>query len=185
MPRPLKPPMPPHAPHHSPMLPAPPMPPRPARSHSFCCTPLPSQPPPRWSRRKQTSFAFGRSPAPRKADVSSPSGLERAHCNSVFETCNIVQRQGFSSIATLSSASGGGLGATRLRPAPVRKLHHWLTSWVNTDALHCFGDAANSQKGTFMVRVQNQPVNPGVLVAIPAARPKARRFFTAGKTKKP
>ena len=127
--------MPAHSPHHSPMLPAPPMPPRPARSHSFCCTPLPSQPQPRWSRRKQTSFAFSRSPAPRKADVSRPSGLERAHCNSVFETCNIVQRQGFSSIATLSSASGGGLGATRLRPAPVRKLHHRLTSWVNTDAL--------------------------------------------------
>jgi hypothetical protein len=111
--------------------------------------------------------------------------LERAHCNSVFETCNIVQRQGFSSIATLSSASVGGLGATRLRPASVRKLHHWLASWVNTDALHCFGDATFSQKRTFMVRVQKQPVNPGVLVATLAVCLRARRlggtFFAAGK----
>ncbi|OXC75092.1 hypothetical protein BSU04_28575 [Caballeronia sordidicola] len=52
-----------------------------------------------------------------------------------------------------------------MRPASVRKLHHWLASWVNTDALHCLGDAADSQKRTFMVRVQNQPVNPGVRVA--------------------
>ncbi|MFT4504754.1 hypothetical protein [Caballeronia sp. 15711] len=52
-----------------------------------------------------------------------------------------------------------------MRPASVRKLHHRLASWVNTDALHGLGDAANFRKRTFMVRVQNQPVNPVVLVA--------------------
>jgi hypothetical protein len=39
---------------------------------------------------------------------------------------------------------------------------------------HRFGDIAYSHKGTFMVRVQNQPVNPGVLVAS-AACSRAQR----------
>jgi hypothetical protein len=76
-----------------------------------------------------------------------------------------------------------------LRPVPVRKLHHRLASWVNTDALPCLGDAADSQKSTFMVRVQNQPVNPVVLVATlggERARDDSGIFrsgFAAGKEK--
>jgi len=75
-----------------------------------------------------------------------------------------------------------------LRPASVRKLHHWLASWVNTDALRCPRDALDSQKRTFMVRVQNQPVNPGVRVATLAMRSRRRRLgptFRSAPIKRP
>jgi hypothetical protein len=55
-------------------------------------------------------------------------------------------------------------------------LHHQLASWVNTDALHGLGDAADSRKSTFMVRVQNQPVNPVVLVATFGGKPAGATF---------
>jgi hypothetical protein len=42
--------------------------------------------------------------------------------------------------------------------------------------VHRFGDIADSHNGTFMVRVQNQPVNPGVLVAPLAACSRAQRL---------